>query len=218
MGLGSLVKKVVGIGASAVGAATGNPALGALGSGISGLMSADASNANSAQAAAQSYKQTKEMMQNRHQWEVADLRAAGLNPTLSAGGTPSMGNSPMATTSDIGDNISKMSNSALASQRLKADLENIRAQTGKIHSDTALNEALKVSAGADALLKSNSARAAAANARSIEATIPGTTARSNVLNLLNKPTAAIGTAMDWTTNRIGKNIFDVWDHFQRKGK
>lgn len=28
------------------------------------------------------------MMQNAHQWEVQDLRAAGLNPILSAGGSP----------------------------------------------------------------------------------------------------------------------------------
>lgn len=37
------------------------------------------------------WSRTKRQMQNRHQWEVADLRAAGLNPILSAGGAPSMG-------------------------------------------------------------------------------------------------------------------------------
>lgn len=39
---------------------------------------------------------TKKMMKSRHQWEVGDLRKAGLNPILSAGGTPSMGSSAMA--------------------------------------------------------------------------------------------------------------------------
>ena len=39
---------------------------------------------------------TKEQLQNRHQWEVKDLRAAGLNPILSAHGTPSIGQSPTA--------------------------------------------------------------------------------------------------------------------------
>jgi len=37
------------------------------------------------------WSRTKRMMQNRHQWEVNDLRAAGLNPILSAGAAPSMG-------------------------------------------------------------------------------------------------------------------------------
>lgn len=36
--------------------------------------------------AAQQFEYNKQMMQKRHQWEVDDLRAAGLNPILSAGG------------------------------------------------------------------------------------------------------------------------------------
>ncbi len=39
---------------------------------------------------------TREIMQNRHQWEVDDLRAAGLNPLFSAGGAPSAPGTPTA--------------------------------------------------------------------------------------------------------------------------
>ncbi len=39
---------------------------------------------------------TREVMQNRHQWEVDDLRAAGLNPLFSAGAAPSAPGTPTA--------------------------------------------------------------------------------------------------------------------------
>ena len=42
---------------------------------------------SSATSAYYSWKHQKEAMKNRHQWEVEDLRAAGLNPILSAGGS-----------------------------------------------------------------------------------------------------------------------------------
>ncbi len=44
------------------------------------------------------WRRAKRAMKNRHQWEVGDLKAAGLNPILSAGAAPSIAGppSPMA--------------------------------------------------------------------------------------------------------------------------
>jgi hypothetical protein len=48
-------------------------------------------------SAAQANAYTTEQLKNRHQWEVADLRKAGLNPILSAmKGAPSIGGSAQA--------------------------------------------------------------------------------------------------------------------------
>lgn len=48
------------------------------------------------------WKHQKEVMQNRHQWEVADMRKAGLNPILSAtGGSGASGNAPAIVAPDL---------------------------------------------------------------------------------------------------------------------
>lgn len=57
---------------------------------------------SSALSAYVGWKHQKEAMQNRHQWEVADMRKAGLNPILSAtGGSGAPGNAPTIVAPDI---------------------------------------------------------------------------------------------------------------------
>lgn len=71
------------------------------------LLGGLATNLHSAAQAKKARDFTKQMMKSRHQWEVKDLRKAGLNPILSAGGTPSMGSSAMAQTHPMGMDIEK---------------------------------------------------------------------------------------------------------------
>lgn len=93
---------------------------------------------------------TREQMQNRHQWEVDDLRRAGLNPALSAtgGGSP-IGGSPTASSPGFGnpgnpgETYANMQ-SAFASQRLiraqiaevDARKQQVEAQTKQIEAET----------------------------------------------------------------------------------
>lgn len=86
---------------------------------------------------------TRDMMKNRHQWEVSDLRKAGLNPILSAGGAPSMGGSPALGVS-MGDPYSSAVSAARQKQEaklMKKQEAEIDARTDEIKSRAELNRA-----------------------------------------------------------------------------
>lgn len=79
--------------------------------------------------AAQANDFTREMMSTRHQWEVQDLKKAGLNPILSAHGAPSMGSSHMGEFVNPVDDMAKIATSARDAMRLKAEIDNIKQDT-----------------------------------------------------------------------------------------
>lgn len=125
MGFFSSIGKLVGAAAPVVGAALGSPALGAaIGGGLS-FLGGERANSAAAAAVGASNAQTERMMKRRHQWEVADLKAAGLNPVLSAGSAPSMGSSPVA---PVENTLSGAAASARDIAMQQATIQNVKSQ------------------------------------------------------------------------------------------
>lgn len=86
-----------------------------IGAGTS-IWSANQANSAAFQMQANSLAAQKEALQNRHQWEVQDLKKAGLNPILSAnsGAGGISGATANVTAPDIAGALNKIANSALA--------------------------------------------------------------------------------------------------------
>lgn len=82
----------------------------------SSIWSSNQANSAAFQMQANSLAAQKEALQNRHQWEVADLKKAGLNPILSAnsGAAGISGATANVTAPDIAGAINKIANSAFA--------------------------------------------------------------------------------------------------------
>lgn len=92
------------------------------------------------------WSRQKRMMQNRHQWEVDDLRAAGLNPILSAGAAPSMASPGLSQDKDM----SKPMDQVLEAQSNKAQRKLMKGQRGQMASVVELNTAGAAKHRADA--------------------------------------------------------------------
>lgn len=140
-----------GIDDAVVGAVVGEVGSSLLG-GLFGSSSAKKQNKAAAEAQMRANQFTERMMTNRHQWEVYDLKKAGLNPILSAGGTPSMGGSQAAPVVDEGHSareaagrianaIPKARDAQLLRDQIKLQNSQIVAQTNSAEADARLKSA-----------------------------------------------------------------------------
>lgn len=121
--------------------------------------------ANAQQAHDQRMMQA-DMSSRAHQIEVADLRAAGLNPILSSkfGGASTPNGAAIPAVNEMAGVDSAVS-SAVQAYRTKAEVENmqetnqnLREQREQIKSDTALNNALRKKAVEDAKVSASTAK------------------------------------------------------------
>ena len=122
---------------------------GSLVGGVLGLVGANKANKQQASQFSQNYQLAHDQLYKQHQIEVADLRAAGLNPILSAnGGNSTFGASSGGSYENLGTAATsgyvaaqQAKNLQMQNEAIKATVEKTRAEASNVLQDTKLKSA-----------------------------------------------------------------------------
>lgn len=117
--------------------------------GVFGLVGANKANKQQASQFSQNYQLAHDQLYKQHQIEVADLRAAGLNPILSAnGGNSTFGASSGGSYENLGTAATsgyvaaqQAKNLQMQNEAIKATVEKTRAEASNVLQDTKLKSA-----------------------------------------------------------------------------